>query len=196
MGQDDGCAMCEYGIKIFFSHLTSDYGMRFQVAILSKDVCPTFEHPFQCDRGVGLHWSGINHVIYNEGAAHFSCNCITGSNCTKPNPDGYNTQLFDPKAWTCDDCMREVALIATQYSLPHVTQHFVRLLSHEDYCADPVLGLSQHEIDVCSEYVHAFMGPAFRGLDAAYVGNAQAICHYWYDGVCHEPRNSKMFPMK
>ena len=82
--------------------------------------------------------------------------------------------------------------------------------------------LSQHEIDVCSEYVHAFMGPAFRGiflkifewykilgtyldifyylflsgLDAAYVGNAQAICHYWYDGVCHEPRNSKMFPMK
>ena len=34
------------------------------------------------------------------------------------------------------------------------------------------------------------------GLDAAYVGNAQAICHYWYNGVCHEPRNSKMFPMK
>ena len=32
------------------------------------------------------------------------------------------------------------------------------------YCADPVLGLSQHEIDVCSEYVHAFMGPAFRGF--------------------------------
>ena len=30
--------------------------------------------------------------------------------------------------------------------------------------ADPVLGLSQHEIDVCSEYVHAFMGPAFRGF--------------------------------
>ena len=32
------------------------------------------------------------------------------------------------------------------------------------YCADPVLGLSQHEIDACSEYVHAFMGPAFRGF--------------------------------
>ena len=32
------------------------------------------------------------------------------------------------------------------------------------YCADPVLGLSHHEIDVCSEYVHAFMGPAFRGF--------------------------------
>ena len=32
------------------------------------------------------------------------------------------------------------------------------------YCEDPVLGLSQHEIDVCSEYVHAFMGPAFRGF--------------------------------
>ena len=89
--------MCEYGIKIFFSHLTSDYGTRFQVYILSKDVCPTLEHPFQCDRGVGLHWSGINHVIYNEGAAHFTCNSITGSNCTKPKPDDYDTQLFDPK---------------------------------------------------------------------------------------------------
>ena len=32
------------------------------------------------------------------------------------------------------------------------------------YCEDPVLGLSQHEIDVCSEYVHAFMGLAFRGF--------------------------------
>ena len=32
------------------------------------------------------------------------------------------------------------------------------------YCADSVLGLSQHEIDVCSEYVHTFMGPAFRGF--------------------------------
>ena len=32
------------------------------------------------------------------------------------------------------------------------------------YCADPALGLSQNEIDVCSEYVHAFMGPAFRGF--------------------------------
>ena len=31
------------------------------------------------------------------------------------------------------------------------------------------------------------MGPAMRGLDAAYASNSQAICHYWYKGVCPEP---------
>jgi len=194
--QDNGddCKVCEYGIKIFFSHVTSDQGTRFQIATLSKDVCPMLEDRRGCDRGVGLHWSGMNHVIYGDG--HYICNSITGSNCTYAKPDGSDAPLFDTKAWTCDDCMREVALVATQYTLPHVTQFLVRMLSNEAYCADPALGLSQHEVDVCSEYVHAFMGPAFRGLDAAYVGNAQAICHYWYDGVCNEPRNSKMFPMK
>ena len=88
------------------------------------------------------------------------------------------------------------------------------------YCANPALGLNQHEVDECREKAHTYMGPAFRGfflktfltryfliiliihfhfligLDAAYVSNSQAICHYWYNGVCHEPRNAKMFPMK
>jgi len=70
------------------------------------------------------------------------------------------------------------------------------LVSGEAYCANPALGLNQHEVDECREKAHTYMGPAFRGLDAAYVSNSQAICHYWYNGVCHEPRNAKMFPMK
>ena len=85
--------------------------------------------------------------------------------------------------------MREVALIATQYSLPHVTRYMEHLVSGEGkhlyffkrtkmwmesvttndffylaYCANPALGLNQHEVDECREKAHTYMGPAFRGF--------------------------------
>ena len=81
--------------------------------------------------------------------------------------------------------MRDVALMATQYSLPHVTHHLERYLSHEGYCEDPALGLDQQTIEACQETIHVFMGPAFRALDAAYISHAQDICHYWYDACPH-----------
>ena len=83
--------------------------------------------------------------------------------------------------------MRDVVLMATQYSLPHITHMFERYLSHEGYCEDPALGLSQDLIERCQDALHVFLGPAFRDLDAAYAGNAQAICHYWYNDACPRP---------
>ena len=32
------------------------------------------------------------------------------------------------------------------------------------YCANPALGLNQHEVDECREKAHTYMGPAFRGF--------------------------------
>ena len=71
--------------------------------------------------------------------------------------------------------------------LPHITHMFQRYLSHEGYCEDPALGLSQHNIERCQDALHVFLGPAFRALDAAYAGDAQAICHYWYNDACPRP---------
>ena len=84
--------------------------------------------------------------------------------------------------------MRDVVLMATQYSLPEITRGLEYYLSHEAYCEDPALGLNQHQIEDCQRMIHVFIGPAFRALDAAYATNAQSICHYWYDGVlCPKP---------
>ena len=98
MNLDDGsdCKVCEYGIKIFFAHLTSEQGARFQISTLHTDVCPAIGNPLEviaCERWTGENWVGINHVIYNDGAAQFTCNSITGSNCTHPKPP----QKFEPK---------------------------------------------------------------------------------------------------
>ena len=33
------------------------------------------------ERFIELHWSGVNHVIYNENAARYTCNSLTGFDC-------------------------------------------------------------------------------------------------------------------
>ena len=84
--QDDPdaiCKSCEYGVKVFFGHASSEYGTRFQIATLSRDVCPEFDRPFRCDYGVGKHWSGINHIIYSDDVAPYVCSGLTGQNCTE-----------------------------------------------------------------------------------------------------------------
>ena len=83
--------------------------------------------------------------------------------------------------------MRDVVLMATQYSLPEITRGLEYYLAHEGFCEDPALGLNQHQIDDCADTIRVFMGPAFRDLDAAYTIHAQDICHYWYDDVCPKP---------
>ena len=77
--------------------------------------------------------------------------------------------------------------MATQYSLPEITRGIEYYLAHEAFCEDPALGLNQGEIEKCQDTIRVFIPPAFRALDAAYTANAQAICHYWYDGVCPKP---------
>ena len=63
LAQDlDDCKTCEYGVKVFFAHLRSERGVNFQIATLSRDVCPQMEDWFLCDYEVGKRWAGINHV--------------------------------------------------------------------------------------------------------------------------------------
>ena len=63
LAQDlDDCKTCEYGVKVFFEHLRSQRGVNFQIATLSRDVCPQMEDWFLCDYEVGKRWAGINHV--------------------------------------------------------------------------------------------------------------------------------------
>ena len=96
-----------------------------------------------------------------------------------------NTYFF--REWTCDNCIRDVVLISTQYSLPEITHGLEYWLMHEAYCEDPALGLNENQIEHCQDGIKGFLGPAFRALDAAYVAQAQSICHYWYDGICPRP---------
>ena len=91
------------------------------------------------------------------------------------------------REWTCDNCIRDVVLISTQYSLPEITHGLEYWLMHEAYCEDPALGLNENQIEHCQDGIKGFLGPAFRALDAAYVAQAQSICHYWYDGICPRP---------
>ena len=98
-----------------------------------------------------------------------------------------NEKIIFFREWTCDNCMRDVVLISTQYSLPEITHGLEYWLMHEAYCEDPALGLNENQIEHCQDGIKGFLGPAFRALDAAYVAQAQSICHYWYDGVCPRP---------
>ena len=84
---DEICKSCEYGVGVFFGHLRERYGVAFQVATLSRDVCPKTDHPFRCDYAVGIHWTGLNHVIYSEKSVPYICAGLTGLNCT--------TMMFD-----------------------------------------------------------------------------------------------------
>ena len=52
------CKACEYGVKIFFGHLREQKGVNFQIATLSRDVCPQMEDWFLCDYEVGKRWAG------------------------------------------------------------------------------------------------------------------------------------------
>ena len=59
LAQDFGnCKACEYGLKVFFGHLRSQHGVNFQIAELSREVCPHQPHPFFCDWEVGRNWAG------------------------------------------------------------------------------------------------------------------------------------------
>ena len=60
--QETDCKACEFGVKVFFGHLRSQQGVNFQIATLSRDVCPQMEDWFLCDYEVGKRWAGINHV--------------------------------------------------------------------------------------------------------------------------------------
>ena len=55
----EGCEKCEYGVKIFFGHLREQKGVNFQIATLSREVCPQMEDWFLCDYEVGKRWAGI-----------------------------------------------------------------------------------------------------------------------------------------
>ena len=83
--------------------------------------------------------------------------------------------------------MRDVALLAEQYTYPRIYHGLTYYLQRDGYCENPALGLNEREVKECQENLEAFMGPAMRGLDAAYASSAQAICHYWYEGVCPLP---------
>ena len=54
-----GCKSCEFAVKIFFGHLRDHHGVNFQIATLSREVCPQMEDWFLCDYEVGKRWAGI-----------------------------------------------------------------------------------------------------------------------------------------
>ena len=81
--QDFGnCKACEFGVKVFFGHLRSQRGVNFQIAELSREVCPQMEDWFLCDYEVGAHWAGINHIVYDDRIAPYICSSLSGQNCT------------------------------------------------------------------------------------------------------------------
>ena len=80
--QENDCKACEFGVKIFFGHLRSQRGVNFQIATLSRDVCPQMEDWFLCDYEVGAHWAGINHIVYDDRIAPYICSSLSGQNCT------------------------------------------------------------------------------------------------------------------
>ncbi len=53
-----GCKSCEFAVKIFFSHLREQKGVNFQIATLSREVCPQMDNWFLCDYEVGKRWGG------------------------------------------------------------------------------------------------------------------------------------------
>ena len=109
MAQFEGCKACEYGVKVFFGHLREQKGVNFQIATLSREVCPQMEDWFLCDYEVGKRWAGIiisrnsififrqihkitnffdkfqgiNHIIYDDGAAPYICSSLGAGNCTQ-----------------------------------------------------------------------------------------------------------------
>merc|ERR1711992_364763 len=106
--QDFGnCKACEFGVKIFFGHLRSQRGVNFQIATLSRDVCPQMEDWFLCDYEVGRHWAGINHVVYDDRIAPYICSSLSGQNCT--------AMEENTREWDCDSCMRDVVLMAPAF---------------------------------------------------------------------------------
>ena len=80
--QETDCKACEFGVKVFFGHLRSQQGVNFQIATLSRDVCPQMEDWFLCDFEVGRHWAGINHIVYDDRIAPYICSSLSGQNCT------------------------------------------------------------------------------------------------------------------
>ena len=82
--QDFGnCKACEFGVKVFFGHLRSQRGVNFQIATLSRDVCPHQDHPFICDWEVGRNWAGnskgpIVYFIESRSPSRHS-RCLNGT---------------------------------------------------------------------------------------------------------------------
>ena len=95
--------------------------------------------------------------------------------------------MFHFREFTCHDCMRDVTLLAEQYTYPAVIDALTDYLKGDGYCQDPALGLNMYEITSCQENLDGFMGPALRALGAAYSSNSQWICHFWYKDICPEP---------
>ena len=63
--QEQNCKACEFGVKVFLGHLRSQRGVNFQIATLSRDVCPQMEDWFLCDYEVGKHWAGNTNSFKN-----------------------------------------------------------------------------------------------------------------------------------
>ena len=63
MAQYEGCKACEYGVKVFFGHLREQKGVNFQIATLSREVCPQMEDWFLCDYEVGKRWGGSSVLL-------------------------------------------------------------------------------------------------------------------------------------
>ena len=63
--QEQNCKACEFGVKVFLGHLRSQRGVNFQIATLSRDVCPQMEDWFLCDYEVGKHWAGSTNSFKN-----------------------------------------------------------------------------------------------------------------------------------
>ena len=60
--------------------------------------------------------------------------------------------------------MRDVTLLAEQYTYPAVIDALTDYLKGDGYCQDPALGLNMDEITSCQENLDGFMGPALTHM--------------------------------
>ena len=147
----------------------------------------------------GCCWLYPNDYKYKVGNSIFIQRILLYNNISIINCPYLKLFAHFYRGWTCDDCIREVGLIATQYSLPHISHHWKNYLSHQGkiinrhvicikmlrkylliipeiiiifsgYCHDEDLDFSPPEVEACQYYIHKFISPALSGL----------LLYYWF----------------
>ena len=68
------------------------------------------------------------------------------------------------RIWDCDTCTKDVTLVGDFMVSETASNAIIENLNGEDFCQDPEMNLDENQIEVCQEYISAFMPQALGVL--------------------------------
>ena len=68
------------------------------------------------------------------------------------------------RTWDCDTCAKDVTLVGDFMASETASKAIIENLNGEEFCQDPEMNLDENQIEVCQEYITAFMPPALGVL--------------------------------